>query len=120
MKPVLSYLFILSNVIFISLFFWALITLGQITYINEDNLDKRENFECGFDNTSVGDNQMNFKNTIVFSFLLIYDIELLLLLPTAFNVFFIKFYLYQALLILFVIIYTCILDIEAKTLEYDN
>jgi len=120
MKSVLSYLFIISNVVFVSILFWLLITAGQIFYISEDNLDKKENFECGFSNTSIGDNQLNFKNTIVFSFLLVYDIELLLLLPTAFNVFYIKFFIYQALLILFFIIYTCILDIEAKTLEYDN
>lgn len=117
---VFSQLFIFYNLILVSTLLWFVTLLGRFFYTSEDNIDKRQNFECGFENTSTGDNQVNFKMTIIFSFLIVYEIELLLLLPLTFNILYSTWYLYQVLFIIVAIVYTCIWDIEANTLEYDN
>jgi len=55
------------------------------------------------------------------SFLILYDIELLLLLPISFNInYALTSGLYQTILVLFLIIMTCAMDLELDTLEYDN
>lgn len=120
MESLLILVFVSANVVLVSTTLWIISYLGQTQYTPSDNIDKNENFECGFDNTSIGDNQMNFKNIIVFSFLIVYDIELLVLLPISFNILSVGYYIYAVLFIIATIMYTCIFDIESKTLEYDN
>jgi NADH:ubiquinone oxidoreductase subunit 3 (subunit A) len=51
---------------------------------------------------------------------LLYDLELLLLLPISFNIVFLKTNILAIVLLLGVLFYTCIWDIETKTLEYEN
>lgn len=105
----------------VSTLFWALTLVGQHFLSKEDATSKKENFECGFENISVGENQLDFKNTVVLSFLIIYDIELLLLLPVSFNIFYISHSgAYELLLILITVVGTCLIDVESGTLEYDN
>jgi len=99
---------------------WAIAEAGQLFYEKDENLDKNDSFECGFENTTLGDQQLNFKNIIIFSFLLLYDLELLLLLPVSFNIIFFQTNTTPILLLLGTLFYTCIWDIETKTLEYEN
>ena len=103
----------------VMLLLWSLSTIGSYFYEKNDTSDKTDSFECGFENTTVGDQQLNFKNIIIFSFLLLYDIELLLLLPISFNVIFFKTNTLAVISLLYILFYTCILDIETKTLEYE-
>lgn len=89
---------------------------------SEDNKDKQESFECGFENITVGEAPKIYKNLPAFVFLIIYDVELLILLPlmldittsTTLNV------VLMLLAIMATIIYTCLLDVELGAIEYEN
>lgn len=108
MKSFISFLYILPNIGIVMLLLWALALLGSFTYTKAVNDDKEESFECGFENTTAGDPQLRFKNSTVMAFLLVYDLELLLLLPISFNISILCTSWEYVLLILAVIIYTCI------------
>lgn len=121
MRALLSFIVIIPFVTLVSLLFWLLTLFGGYFYNKEDSAAKTENFECGFENTTLGEGQIDFKNSIVFAFLILYDVELLLLLPTSFNIFLTKqLGIYSLILVLTVITITCVLDAETGTLEYDN
>ena len=121
MNKLISFSLIIPHVVFVTTLFWVLTLVGQYFYKPEDSVHKKENFECGFENTTIGESQIDFKNSIVMSFLILYDIELLLLLPISFNInYALTSGLYQTILVLFLIIMTCAMDLELDTLEYDN
>lgn len=121
MKRSLSFLFIIPNVVLVTTLFWFLTTIGQYFYKKEDSSSKKENFECGFENTALGESQINFKNSTVLSFLVLYDIELILVLPLSFNWHHvIDFGVYTLVAVLFVVFGTCSIDLEVGTLEFDN
>jgi NADH:ubiquinone oxidoreductase subunit 3 (subunit A) len=120
MKTLTSFIFILPHAVAVMSLLWLLSFIGSYFYEKSDNLHKTESFECGFENTTFGDVQLQFKNITVLAFLLIYDLELLLLLPISFNIGFLGGLFTPTLLILATIIYTCIWDLETNTLEYEN
>ena len=122
MKRMLADFMLIPNILFITLLLWLLSFIGQYFYESEDNLDKNENLECGFENIELGESPINYKNLLVFIFLIIYDIELFLLLPLSFNVLYctLSSNIYCYLIILSIIIYTCLFDVETGILEYDN
>ena len=69
----------------------------------------------------MGESSIDFKNSIVMSFLVLYDIELLLLLPVSFSIdYSITHCAYQVIIIMTTVVVTCVIDLEAGTLEYDN
>lgn len=58
---------------------------------------------------------------MAFFFLVLYEVELLLLLPIAFNsVTVTKTAPAVIVSVLFVIVYTCLLDVETGAIEYEN
>lgn len=120
MKSILILITTGVNVIGVSMLLWGISLLGKPFNQPDVNIDKQTNFECGFENTSMGDGSVIFKGSIVFMFLLVYDLELLLLMPIAMNAALLPQVIYPAMLILCTIAYTCWADIEMKTLEYDN
>lgn len=113
-------MYLLPNITSVMLLLWFLAWLGSFTYTKAINNEKEEPFECGFENTTSGDAQIRFKNSTVMAFLLVYDLELLLLLPISFNIQTLGNLIDFVFLVLAVIIYTCIWDIETNTLEFEN
>ena len=121
MKKILSFLIIIPHVMFVTTLFWLLTTIGQYFYKKEDSASKKENFECGFENINMGEVSIDFKHSIVMSFLILYDIELLLLLPLSFDIVYVSTHgTYVLITTLVLILGTCLLDAETGTLEYDN
>lgn len=121
MKESFIFFLIISNAAFVSTIFWIISILGKHTYSAEPNKDKRESFECGFENNSKGYVSVHSKNTMAFIFLIIYEIEFLILLPVSFNV--ISLSVVSKLFSFFIILtimYTCLLDVEFESLSYDN
>ena len=121
MKKIVSFLLIIPHVMFVTTLFWLLTTIGQYFYKKEDSASKKENFECGFENINMGEVSIDFKHSIVMSFLILYDIELLLLLPLSFDIVYVSTHgTYVLITTLVLILGTCLLDAETGTLEYDN
>ena len=87
MNNIITLLFLVPHVIAISFLFWGLTQVGQYFIKKEDSVDKEEGFECGFENTSLGEENTDFKQDIIIFFLLAYDIELIMILPVSFNIF---------------------------------
>ena len=120
MKTLGGFLFLLPHISATMLLLWAIAIVGSYFYVKGLSDQKTDSFECGFENTSLGDAQLRFKNATVLAFLLVYDLELLLLLPISFNIGAGIVSKLPILLILGTILYTCIWDIETGTLEYEN
>lgn len=120
MNKMLANVLIIPSLVFVSLTLWALSNLGRLYTKPTHSYSKIENFECGFDNTSRGLDVLFFKNKIAFCFLILYEVEFLLIIPTAFNSTIIS--LGDLLVIsttVGVVFYTCLLDSEAGSIEYE-
>jgi len=121
MNTFIANLFIVPQLILTSILLWTLSFVGRFKIHNYPNKNKVENFECGFDNTSRGVDNFFYKNKVAFCFLILYEIEFLLLLPAAFNSVHIGTTSAATLLaVSAAVLYTCVWDSETDSITYDN
>ena len=87
MNNAVTLLFLVPHVIAISFLFWGLTQVGQYFLKKEDSVGKEDGLRCGVENTSLGEENTDFKQNIIIFFLLAYDIGLIMVLPVSFNIF---------------------------------
>ena len=81
----ISLLFILSNIIIFCVIFWLLTSITEIFFKKKEHYSKRDFYECGFKSISDINIQINLNFSILCIFLILYDIELIYLVPFLFN-----------------------------------
>ena len=75
-----------KNVLVFSLIFWVLLFLCSFFYKLKNQTSKRHFCECGFKSLSDINIQININFVMLCIFLILYDIEFILLFPMLFNV----------------------------------
>lgn len=79
-------IFFLQNVFIFTLIFWGLTVLGSYFYKKKNHTSKRQFYECGFKVFSDINIQINLNFAMLCVFLILYDIEFVLLFPILFNI----------------------------------
>lgn len=106
--------------IIICLLFWAL-TFSNVYYLKKKNIkDKKKNYECGF--RSVKNIELNLNLNFFFSAMLVilYELELLFLIPLLFNFNNITNQAFSiTLLFIFLIAVTLVIDINYKIIKWN-
>ena len=121
MIKIYLYSFLLVHAGIISALFLTISIVGSITYHNRQSQIKTQLFECGFENVNPLIYTSNNQIYVVAMFLLLYDAELLLLLPTSFQMY--NFYSLTAVgfgTIVLLVIITCYWDVYAFSLFYEK
>lgn len=79
------FFFTIFNCIIVSSILWVITFLGSYYFNNKNNINQKEHFECGFN--VIGINLPNITLNFFFSaiFLLLYDLEFIVLIPLFFN-----------------------------------
>jgi len=98
--------FFFKNVIVFSLIFWLLLLLSSFFYKIKNQNSKKHFCECGFKSLSDINIQININFVMLCIFLILYDIEFILVFPLLFNItyaYIIQIYTFL-LFILFVVI----------------
>jgi NADH:ubiquinone oxidoreductase subunit 3 (subunit A) len=81
----LVFFFFLKNTLVISILFWLLTEGGNIFFDRIEYKNREDFYECGFKTTSDLNFNLNYSFFISAIFLILYDIELVLLIPFLFN-----------------------------------
>lgn len=116
----LTLLLFFKNTFVVSILFWLLTFFGNYFYDRFEYKNREDYYECGFKTTSDLNFNLNFSFFISGIFLVLYDIELIFLIPFLFNyeVFSINA-IFSYLLLLFVIFFTLIIDVWTETVEWN-
>lgn len=80
-------LFLIQNILLFCLIFWLLTWAGEYFFKKKSHKTKRNFYECGFKSTVDINIQINFNFALLCVFLLLYDIEFMLLVPLYFNLY---------------------------------
>lgn len=104
-----------------SLIFVGLSILGSLYYTKYMSLNKIEFFECGFESTSPITQGSTNQIIAVAMFMLVYDVELVLLLPVLFFLNTGVYVISTALtLILLMVILSCVWDTYSDAIHYNR
>lgn len=105
----------------IALLFTGLSLLGSPYIYKQITFNKVEFFECGFDSTSPLSEGSTNQILIVAIFMLIYDVEIILLLPTFFDMA-VTVYSMTYLLahLVAIIVVSCLWDAQYDALHYNR
>lgn len=87
-----SILFFLTNVILFGLIFWLLTWGAEVFYSKNKYKNSRQFYECGFKSISELQIQVNMNFSMLCVFLILYDVEFLLLFPFLFNISYVSFF----------------------------
>lgn len=79
--------FFLKNIFLFSIIFWVLLYLSSYFYKIKNQSSKKHFCECGFKSLSDLNIQININFTMLCIFLILYDVEFVLLFPVLFNIF---------------------------------
>lgn len=113
-------IFFFKNTIIVSIVFWLLTIFGSLLFEKTEYKYKEDIYECGFKSTSDINFNLNYSFLISAIFLLIYDIELIFLIPFLFNY---DIFNYNVLFIFFIFIFfiflTLILDILTNSIKWN-
>ena len=111
--------FAVINCIVVSTLLWLITFLGSFLYTTKHDQNREVHFECGFFSVNKLVPAYNLNFVVSAIFLLLYDIEFLLLIPYIFNIVFITNTLfYLCSLLVFVILFSLLLDIESKSIKW--
>lgn len=112
-------LFIVYNCLLVSSLLWVITFFASYAYNQREDLKRESQYECGFDTLNY--NLPTYNINFIFSaiFLVLYDIELILLIPALFNYFFFQHALTVTFFIIFLAILICMLyDIECNVIHW--
>lgn len=77
--------FMVVNISIFCVIFWALSILGEAYYTKKEHTSKKQFYECGFKSLSGHNIGININFTLLAVFLILYDVEFLVLYPILFN-----------------------------------
>ena len=111
---------VVNLMIFCSIF-WLLTIVGEIYFKKKEHLSKKQFYECGF--KSLTDNQIGISLNFVLLavFLILYDVEFMILYPALFSFWFITFSQYAIFIIFIAFILISLyydLRVNALTWQY--
>lgn len=113
------FIIIFFNCILVSILLWLITFVGSYFFTVKNNNLQKTNFECGFFTVNKNILQINLNFFTSAIFLLLYDLEFILLIPFFFNFFLINIY-YKLIVFLFliVLIVTLLFDIESNSINW--
>jgi NADH:ubiquinone oxidoreductase subunit 3 (subunit A) len=91
--------FMVINICLFCLIFWVLTILGEKYYKKKEHTSKKQFYECGFRSLSGNKIGINLNFTLLAIFLILYDVEFLVIYPVLFNFWSITFVQYVFFLI---------------------
>lgn len=116
----MTILFFAKNTITVSFIFWVLTLVGTKFFKKEENIHRHDFYECGFKTTQDLNLKLNFSFFYMSIFVVLYDVELVFLVPFLFNVtLFNTTSLVVVILFLLAIFYTFVIDILTKVIEWN-
>jgi len=112
-------LFFIQNVLIFSIIFWLLTFLGEYFFKGKNHKTKKNFYECGFKSVNDIDLQFNFNFLIICVFLVLYDIEFILMMPFLVNLYYVNFFSLIVFLTFFILIIISLLyDWQANALNW--
>lgn len=115
----LCFLFFASNFLLIVFLFWLITFLGSFFYEKKENLNQNEFYECGFKSINNVNFSLNFGIFVTMIFVILYDIELLFLVPFLVNSTSVNLFGLLNILILYIsILYTFIVDVYSEVVKW--
>jgi NADH:ubiquinone oxidoreductase subunit 3 (subunit A) len=102
-------IFFFKNVLVFSIIFWALLFICGMFYKIKNQQSKKHFCECGFKSLSDVNIQINVNFLMVCIFLILYDIEFILMFPFLFNIYCAFFYQYLVFFIFLLFILVSLL-----------
>lgn len=112
--------FFFSNFLLVSFLFWAITFLGSFFYEKKENLNQNEFYECGFKSINNINFSLNLGIFITMVFVILYDVEILFLVPFLLNNLSLDFFNLLNILFLYLcILYTFIIDLYSGTIKWE-
>lgn len=112
-------LFFFENIFIFCMIFWGLTWFGEYFYKVKTQTPKNQFYECGFKSINDINVESNFSFIIFASFLVLYDVEFLFLIPLAFNLTFVGTQQIVTLIIfLFFFLFSLFYDWQMKALNW--
>jgi NADH-quinone oxidoreductase subunit A len=112
-------LFLIQNIIIFAFIFWFLTFAGEFFFKKKNHITKKNFYECGFKTNSDINIQINFNFCLIAAFLILYDIEFILLVPVFFNIMYINlFQLIIVILFISLILISLIYDWKLNALNW--
>ena len=109
----------LQNIFLFVCIFWLLTWIGEYFYTRKDHVSKKQFYECGFKTITDVDIQLNMNFSILCLFLILYDVEFVLLIPIFFNFESITIFSYFVLIIFIsLIILSLLYDWQMNALNW--
>ena len=111
--------FFLTNVLLFGLIFW-LLTFGAEYFFKKNKYKMSAQFyECGFKAMSDLQIQVNINFSMLCVFLILYDVEFLLLFPFLFNISFVSIFEFIIFIVfIYLIILSFIFDLQYNTFNW--
>lgn len=115
-----STLFVLAvlNCFFVSCILWLITFCGSYAYDQRNDNNRGVHFECGFFsiNKIIPAYNLNFVLSAIF--LILYDVELLILIPALFNTYVMDYTgTVHLLIFIFFLMFSLIVDVESNTVK---
>lgn len=112
-------LWFFQNVLIFCWLFWILTFCGEYFYTINVQFFKNHLYECGFKILNDIDIQIHFNFILLASFLVLYDVEFMLLIPIVFNTQYIGYIQFFVLIsFFFFFLFSLIYDWHAKALNW--
>lgn len=116
----LTLIFFFKNTLLISLLFWFLTFVGNFFFDRIEYKNREDFYECGFKTTSDLNFNLNFSFFISGLFLILYDIELIFLIPFLFNYELLSWNsVYSYIIFSLIIFFTLVIDVWTETVEWN-
>lgn len=111
--------YIIQHILVFGIIFWVLTYLGEYFYSSKQHEMKKQFYECGFKALSDLNIQINVNFILMCVFLILYDIEFILLFSFLFNI--TEIMLFQFLVFIFFILFivlSLLYDIQKNALNW--
>lgn len=112
------FLFVIFNTVVVSTLLWFITFLGSFLYDVKQDLNREVHFECGFFSINKVVPSYNINFIISAIFLILYDVEFLILIPAFFNLQLLSTVVFVPVLFFLVcVVFSLYLDVESSTLK---
>jgi len=113
------FVLIVFNCFLVSCILWLITFCGSYTYNQQNDINRGVHFECGFFSINKIIPAYNFNFILSAVFLILYDIELLVLIPALFNIYATDFLsLVHVFIFIFFLVFSLVIDIESNTVKW--
>ena len=110
---------LVTNLTIVTLILWLVSLIDLYSNKNSNNYLKKEIYECGFYSINKNVFYININTIYLLFFVLLYEVELILIIPFLINFYYFSHY-YQLLFtfIFFLILYTLFIDFEFNKVQW--